>query len=139
MASYRRALEIKPDYAEAHSNLGNALQDLGQLDDAVASYRRALEIKPDFAEAHNNLGNALKDLGQLDDAVASYRRALEIKPDYADAYSNLLFLYGYHGFARSSEYLAPGARLGAGLLVRAGSSGGPRTGFSGARRSPAGG
>ena len=91
MASYRRALEIKPDYAEAHSNLGNALQDLGQLDDAVASYRRALEIKPDYAEAHSNLGNALQDLGQLDDAVASYRRALEIKPDFAEAHSNLIF------------------------------------------------
>jgi protein O-GlcNAc transferase len=50
-------LELKPDYAEAHNNLGNALNDQGKLDEAVACYRRALELKPDYAEAHNNLGN----------------------------------------------------------------------------------
>ena len=51
VACYRRALELKPDYAEAHNNLGNALKDQGKLDEAVACYRRALELKPDFAEA----------------------------------------------------------------------------------------
>jgi protein O-GlcNAc transferase len=89
VASYRRVLEIKPDYAEAHTTLGVALRELGQIDGAVASYRRALEIKPDLAEAHSNLGIALQALGQLEDAVASYRRALELKPDFAEAYSNL--------------------------------------------------
>ena len=51
VACYRRALELKPDYAEAHNNLGNALKDQGKLDEAVACYRRALELKPDYAEA----------------------------------------------------------------------------------------
>ncbi|OGT03402.1 MAG: hypothetical protein A2Z65_07845 [Gallionellales bacterium RIFCSPLOWO2_02_58_13] len=55
MTSYRQALKIKPDFVEAYSNLGNALRDLGQFDDAVASYRRALAIKPDYAEAYSNL------------------------------------------------------------------------------------
>ena len=89
VACYRRALELKPDYAEAHNNLGNALKDQGKLDEAVACYRRALELKPDFAEAHNNLGIALKDQGKLDEAVACYRRALELKPDFAEAHNNL--------------------------------------------------
>ena len=89
LPALQKAAELLPADADAHSNLGNALKDLRQLDDAVASYRRALEIKPDYAEAHNNLANALADLGQLDDAVASYRRALGIRPDYAEAYGNL--------------------------------------------------
>ena len=89
VACYRRALELKPDYAEAHNNLGTAFKDQGKLDEAVACYRRALELKPDFAEAHNNLGIALKDQGKLDEAVACYRRALELKPDYAEAHNNL--------------------------------------------------
>ncbi|HEV2041013.1 MAG TPA: tetratricopeptide repeat protein, partial [Casimicrobiaceae bacterium] len=55
LASYRLALEIKPDFAVAHNNLGNILQDLGRLDDAVASCRCALELKPDFADAYTNL------------------------------------------------------------------------------------
>ena len=61
-------LELKPDFAEAHNNLGNAFMDQGKLDEAIACYRRALELKPDFAEAHNNLGIALKDQGKLDEA-----------------------------------------------------------------------
>ena len=89
VACYRRALELKPDYAETHNNLGNALNDRGKLDEAVACYRRALELKPDYAEAYNNLGNALKDQGKLEEAIACYRRALELKPDSAEAHGNL--------------------------------------------------
>ena len=89
VACYRRALELKPDYAEAHNNLGNALKEQGKLDEAVACCRRALELKPDYAEAHNNLGVALKEQGKLDEAIACYRRALELKPDFAEAHNNL--------------------------------------------------
>ena len=71
------------------SNLGNALQAQGKLDEAVAAYRRAIGIKPDYAEAHSNLGNALTNQGKLDEAIAAYRRAIGIKPDYAEAHSNL--------------------------------------------------
>jgi predicted TPR repeat methyltransferase len=88
-AAYRRALELKPDFAEAHNNLGNALQLLQQLDGAAASFRRALEIKPAYVDAHNNLGVVLQSLGQLDDAAACFRRALKINPDYAAAHCNL--------------------------------------------------
>ena len=56
IAHYQKALEIKPDYAEAHNNLGAALAGRGQVDEAIAHYQKALEIKPDYAEAHNNLG-----------------------------------------------------------------------------------
>ena len=51
---YEKALAIKPDYAEAHYNLGFSLHRLGQLDAAVRSYKKVVAIKPDYAEAHNN-------------------------------------------------------------------------------------
>ena len=65
MACCRRALELKPDFAEAHNNLGLVLREQGRPDEAVACYRRAVELKPDYVETHNNLGNALKDRGKL--------------------------------------------------------------------------
>ena len=46
-----QALATRPDYAEAYSNRGNALQGLKQLDEAVASYDKAISIKPGYAEA----------------------------------------------------------------------------------------
>lgn len=86
--SYEKAIEFKPDFAEAYSNRGNALRGLGQLNEAVESYEKAIEIKPDFAEAYGNRGNALRDLGQLKEAVDSYERAIGFRPDYAEAYNN---------------------------------------------------
>ena len=87
--NFGRALTIKPDYADAHSNLGNALQALGRSDEAVAAYMRALAIEPNHADAHNNLANMLQAQGKLDEAAAAYRRTLSIKPDHAEAYNNL--------------------------------------------------
>ena len=55
IASYHRALAIKPDYTETHNNLGNVLKDQGKLDEAVSSYHRALAIKPNYADAGRNL------------------------------------------------------------------------------------
>ncbi|MBP5973990.1 tetratricopeptide repeat protein, partial [Brasilonema sp. CT11] len=89
IASYRKALQIDPNYATAHNNLGYALKNQGKLDEAIASYRQALQIDPNYAAAHNNLGNALSDQGKLEDAIASYRKALQIDPNYATAHNNL--------------------------------------------------
>jgi tetratricopeptide (TPR) repeat protein len=86
---YEQALAIKPDFAEAHNNLGNTLKELGQLDDAIKSFEKTLTIKPDFAEGYSNLGVTLHELGQLDAAVKCYEQALAIKLDYAEAHYNL--------------------------------------------------
>ena len=40
--AYRKALEIKPDYAEAALNLGVVLQEAGDLDGAMRAYARGL-------------------------------------------------------------------------------------------------
>ena len=74
---------------EAHSNLGNALRDLGQLDEALFNFGKAIAINPDYAEAHSNMGVVLKELGQLDEAVISYNKAIAINSDSAKALNNL--------------------------------------------------
>ena len=86
---YKKALEIKPDYAEAYYNMGIALKDNGDLDAAINSYKKALEIKSDYVGAYFNTGNILKDTGDLEAAIDNYKKALEIKPDYAEAYNNI--------------------------------------------------
>ena len=44
--SYRKAIEIKPDYAEAHSNLGNILRSLGKNIESNEFYQKSLNYKP---------------------------------------------------------------------------------------------
>jgi tetratricopeptide (TPR) repeat protein len=88
LASYNKAIALRPDYAEAHSNRGTALLDLKRPAEALASCDKAIALKPDYAEAHSNRGNALVDLKRPAEALASYDKAIALKPDYAEAHSN---------------------------------------------------
>ena len=74
----QKAVDIQPDSAEVHSNLGIALAADGRLDEAVTQFRKALEVQPDSAEAHYNLGDALAKQGRLDEALAATCTAVEL-------------------------------------------------------------
>jgi tetratricopeptide (TPR) repeat protein len=90
IVQYEEALQLKPGYAEAHNNLGNALESLGRTKEAVAQYAEALRLEPNLAETHYNLGRALAALpGGTAEAIAQYEEALRLKPDYADAHFGL--------------------------------------------------
>ncbi|MGI2902315.1 tetratricopeptide repeat protein [Tolypothrix sp. VBCCA 56010] len=88
IASFDKAIEIKPDYHEAWNNRGGALVNLGRYSDAIASFDKAIEIKPDYHEAWYNRGVALGKLGQFEEAIASFDKAIEIKPDDDSAWIN---------------------------------------------------
>lgn len=57
----RKALEIKPGYAEAHNNIAAALASLRQWDEAIKAAREALRLKPDYPLARNNLAWAERE------------------------------------------------------------------------------
>jgi Flp pilus assembly protein TadD len=103
LSPMQRGVELLPDDAEAHGNLGNVLRAHGQLEAAMRSHRRALELNPNYAESHNNLGSILQDLGFLEEAVVSFRRATELKPDLALAYENLGNVLSLLGRAEECE------------------------------------
>lgn len=85
---FDRALMVKPSFAAAWSNRGNALLELKRPDEALASYDRALRIQPEYALALHGRANALRELHRYEEALASYARALKAKPDYAEAHWN---------------------------------------------------
>jgi tetratricopeptide (TPR) repeat protein len=89
IASFDRAIALKPDYADAFSNRGNTLRILDRFDEAIGSYRRAIAINPNHAAAHANLANVLTDQGNYTDAIAEYEIALKIQPIYPLAQNNL--------------------------------------------------
>lgn len=86
---YRKAIRLKPDYAEAHSKLGAALCDAGDQDAGAAECREAIRLKPDDFEATYHLGNALYHKGDFSGAIAQYRSAIHLKPDLLEARNNL--------------------------------------------------
>lgn len=87
--SIQRAIAVRGNAAEYHSNLATAYRALGRVADAVAALRRAIALEPDFAEAHYNLGNALWQQANREEAIASYRRATGLKPGYFAAHFQL--------------------------------------------------
>ena len=87
--SYKKAISLNPNYAQAHFNLGNTYQDLCQFNDSISSYQHAISLNPDYHEAHNNLGGSLLDVSRVDDAIKSYKKAVKLKPDYIEAHFSL--------------------------------------------------
>src|ERR1700734_3976245 len=88
LASYDRALRVRPHYAEVYYDRGLTLHELKRYEEALPSYDHALTVRPDYAEAHYNRGNTLKELKLYDEALESYDRALALRPDLAEALSN---------------------------------------------------
>jgi protein O-GlcNAc transferase len=82
------AVSIKPNYAEAHKNLGITLRDLGRLDSAVEGLKRAIEVEPNYVDAHYNLAITYNELGQYDLAIDCYEIAIAINPNFAAAHNN---------------------------------------------------
>ncbi len=87
---YEKALSIKPNYAEAHYNLGFTLQRLGQLDAAVRSYKKVVAIKPKYAEEHNNKILSVIYFftnGQIPDAIDTVEDLIKDYPNDALLYN----------------------------------------------------
>ena len=96
-AACRKILTIRPDAAEAHSDLGIILAQQGQLADAAAQFARAIALKPNLPLAHYNLAGVLCQLGRLDEAAAHFEEVIALRPDYPDAYGNLAIVLGNLG------------------------------------------
>ncbi len=61
---YRRVLDAKPGYAEAHNNLGSALANQGNLTAAIACFREALRRDPKLDQTREDLRKALELRGR---------------------------------------------------------------------------
>jgi Flp pilus assembly protein TadD len=87
--AFQRALQLNPEFAEAHANLGLLLEGEGRHDEAEASYRRALELCPEMVQTSINLGALLAALKRHTEAEETYRHVLRIVPEHPGALSNL--------------------------------------------------
>lgn len=86
---YNKAIDVSPDNAMVHYNVGSALHGSGRVEDALVSYKKSIELKPDYTDAHYNLGNILRQQGKIDKAIISYRQAIVLDPDNAELHCNL--------------------------------------------------
>jgi len=83
-----KAINLQPNFDQAHNNLGNILKNTGKFEEAVNCYREALKINPNYAEAYSNLGNALTEIGKIEEAIVNHQKALKLNPKYKIANVN---------------------------------------------------
>lgn len=93
ISSYQKVLQLDPNYAAAHINLGTLYYTQSDYDLAEEHYRKAIECDPRYALAYFDLGNVLDETQRLDEAIAAYKVALQLAPTYADAHYNLALAY----------------------------------------------
>jgi uncharacterized protein (TIGR03032 family) len=89
IASYRQCVALQPDFPRARYNLGIALGDAEQYEDARACLTQVIEAEHENAEAYNSLGYVASWLREPDQAIGHYERAIELQPNYAQAHFNL--------------------------------------------------
>lgn len=94
---YEEVLGIKPHHGPARLNLGQALAQLGKLDEAIPHFKEALSIEPRDLLAHINLGLALAGKGDLPGAIAAYQEALRLDPFNGPARNNLALALSRQG------------------------------------------
>lgn len=83
-AEYRKAIEIRPSYSEAHNNLGQLLARNGRWAEALEQFDDAL-ASPFYREpwvARCNKGLALHRMGRKDDGLGELRTCLAMAPRY---------------------------------------------------------
>jgi Flp pilus assembly protein TadD len=85
----RIAQRLRPNDARVRYNLGMALSDTGQLDEALEHLRRAADDEPDVADVHVALGVALFRKGFIAEAKPVLESAVRLEPDNPYALRNL--------------------------------------------------
>jgi len=103
IAALRRAISLRPAYAEAHYNLGYVLWMQGNLEESLANLQRTVVIKPQYAEAWIIMGSIHGMLGRLDQAEACCRQAIALRPNAVDAYINLANALLFSGRLEEAE------------------------------------
>jgi serine/threonine-protein kinase len=83
------AVALRSHSSPALTNLGLALYEAGQVEEAIAACRQATVLEPKNFKAHNNLGMALAAQGKVAEAITEHRQAIALDPKYATAHTNL--------------------------------------------------
>jgi tetratricopeptide (TPR) repeat protein len=89
VASLRQALELAPDNAFTHLNLGTALFETGNSKAALDEFQTATRLSPGLAKAHFGAGIVFEAAGRDREAIASFTKAVNADPATIEARMSL--------------------------------------------------
>lgn len=95
----REAIRKKPDYAEAHNNMGNLLSLQGRSEEAIREYEKAVAniLYPTPEYGYYNMGREYARLKDLRMAEMMYQRAIALNTSFVEAYRGLAMVQSEKG------------------------------------------
>ncbi|MCL4862572.1 MAG: tetratricopeptide repeat protein [Caldilineaceae bacterium] len=94
IANCSKAVELKPDYAEAYNNRGSAYNAQNKWEEAIVDFTKVIELRPDLAAiAYYNLGVVYKAQNKPEAAITEYTTAIAFDPSLVLAYNNRCAAY----------------------------------------------
>jgi tetratricopeptide (TPR) repeat protein len=88
--SYQEAVEKKPDFYQAYSDLGYAYRKTGDYEKSLAAYDKALSINPEYPQALEYVGEAYLAVKRLDDAKNAYMKLFGVDREQAALLMNAM-------------------------------------------------
>ncbi len=95
--AYKKAIALKPDFAEAHYCLGLVYIKSGMPQEAINAYKMAIELNQDHGDAHFRLGIVYSKSGMDEEAIEAFKQSVELNPEHAAAHFNLGIAYRKSG------------------------------------------
>ena len=102
--SFKEAVRIKPDFAEAYNYLGVAYRKAEKKDEAIDAYKKAIKVKPDYELAYFLLGVAYGSKGMSKEAKEAYKNAIRLNDNDKYAHFNLGLNYKQEGNMAKAKY-----------------------------------
>ena len=85
--TYQKALQLSPNDAGLHNNLGSVYAEMGKVDEAKAEFQKAADLNPTQAGSYYyNLGVVMVNQGKMDDASIALKKAMDLDPNNANAF-----------------------------------------------------
>ncbi len=80
LEEYRKALNLKPNFADIHTKIGITLRDRGDLEQAVHAFEKAKVVNPDYIPAHIHLGLTYHTMGDAEQAQREWKTVKKLDP-----------------------------------------------------------
>jgi tetratricopeptide (TPR) repeat protein len=126
---YQRAIELCPDFPEAHNRLGEVYKSRGEYESAIKEFNQARKWSLFDQQRTNqpadpsllvdqiiNQGEIYRMLGQYDMAAGKFKRALRINPDSRVALNQLQYVNKMSGMY-DNILLAPQERIATAIFT----------------------
>ncbi len=92
-SEFKRAIQLKPGYAQAHEWYALLLSLIGKNDEAISEISRAYELDPLSPSISTGVGRIFHFAKRLNEAIAQYKKTIDMYPNYAEAHFALAMTY----------------------------------------------